>query len=813
MPETITIPIIPMKEMVLFPSLVTSFFVMRQKSLLALEAGLEVDKKVFLVAQKSPATDHPGPKDIYRVGTLVDVIQVLRLPDGSAKVLVEANWVGRIESCTPGGDYLQGTSREIEFSAEPSKEIEALKRSVLELFERYGSLSDKVPEDLALSIKGITDPLQLADAVANYTHFKTEEKQRVLEADDVGEKLQILSELLAADNEILQIENNILSQVKGQIGKSQKEYFLSEQLKIIEKELGLASEEDMELDELQDKIDKSKMDQEARDKSYRELNRLAKMAPLSPEATVSRTYIEWLTDLPWGKLTKDRNDLVRAQKILDADHFGLDKPKERIIEYLAVHKLVKEMRGPILCFVGPPGVGKTSLARSIARCLRRKFVRVSLGGIRDEAEIRGHRRTYIGSMPGKIIQWMKKAGSMNPVFLLDEIDKMATDFRGDPASALLEALDPEQNVAFNDHYLEVDFDLSKVMFITTANTTAGIPHPLLDRMELIRLPGYTEYEKRRIALDFLVPKQVKAHGLNRRRLPIESEAVDTIIRSYTHEAGVRNLEREIASICRKVARTMVNDPKVRSVRVTPQRVNDYLGPVRYQDMELHDVKEVGVATGLAWTEVGGEVLPVETTLMPGKGVLTLTGKLGEVMQESAKAALSYIRSNHKDFGLEADFYTKFDVHVHFPEGAIPKDGPSAGVTIAISILSALTGRPVRRDVAMTGEITLRGRVIKIGGLKEKVIAAHRMHIETVIIPADNVAELSEISDEIREAIRFIPVKNIDEVVKLAFETEKPWSKSRRSGAPTKPKKRRAPARRKVRRLPTRAVRGSKAKGI
>ncbi len=762
------LPVIPQKDLVVFPNSVMPLFIMRHKDLASLEAGLAINKTVFLVAQRSPAEDHPGPKDLYRVGTAADVIQVLRLPDGSAKVLVEGNWVGRIETFSKDYEYLRGEIRRLDFFVEDSKELQALKRGLLGLFEQYAQLSDKLPEDLALSIKALEDPLQLANAIANYCRFRTEDKQRVLEAQDVAEKLQLLSQLLAADNELLKIENNILSQVKNKIGKSQKEYFLNEQLKVIEKELGLANEEDIELDELQDKIKKARMGEAGKEKAYRELNRLSKMAPLSPEATVCRTYIEWLTELPWGKFTKDQIDLKRAQEILDEDHFGLEKPKERIIEYLAVHRLVEKMRGPILCFVGPPGVGKTSLARSIARSLRRKFVRISLGGIRDEAEIRGHRRTYIGSLPGKIMQWMKKAGSMNPVFLLDEVDKMSADFRGDPASALLEVLDPEQNKAFNDHYIEVDFDLSHVMFITTANTTAGIPFPLLDRMEIIHVPGYTEDEKRMIALQHLIGKQTKAHGLSRRQIAFQPEAIDTIIRSYTHEAGVRNLEREIAAICRKAARDVVNNPAIHQITVTPQLAKDYLGPIRFQDMELHAVQEIGVATGLAWTEVGGEILPVETTLMAGKGVLLLTGKLGEVMQESAKAALSYIRAHSAEFGVDKDFYKKLDIHVHVPEGAIPKDGPSAGITMAVSMLSALTRRPVRRDVAMTGEITLRGRVLKIGGLKEKLVAAHRAHLETVIIPADNEPELAEIGKATREAFRFVPVKTIDEVIAVAF---------------------------------------------
>ncbi len=784
MARSVRLPIIPLKEIVIFPSSVTPFFIMRHKSLLALEASLAKDKRVFLVAQKSSAVDLPIARDLYRVGTVADIIQVLRLPDGSAKVLVEGDWVGRVERFDPDTEHLSGLVRKLDFFDDDSRETKALMRTVLSLFENYASLSDKVPQDLAGSIKSLDNALQLCNAIANYAAFRSEDKQRVLEALDVDEKLEILSRLLAADNELLKLENQILSQVKNQIGKSQKDYFLNEQLKVIESELGLGGDEDMELEEFQDRIDKSKMDEPAREKCYRELSRLSRMAPLSPEATVSRTYIEWLLDLPWGKTTRDRLDLDKAQKVLDADHYGLEKVKERIIEHLAVHKLVKDMRGPILCFVGPPGVGKTSLARSIARALKRKFVRFSLGGVRDEAEIRGHRRTYIGSMPGKIIQSMKKSASINPVFLLDEIDKMSADFRGDPASALLEALDPEQNKAFNDHYLEVDFDLSKVMFITTANTTAGIPHALLDRMELIRLPGYTEVDKAHIARNHFLKKQVKAHGLTQRKLPFSDESIKTIIRAYTHEAGVRNLEREIASICRKVARRIVSDAEVKSVKVTPDIVRELLGPVRFHDMELHAVEDVGVAVGLAWTEAGGELLPVETTLMPGKGGLTLTGKLGEVMQESAKAALSYIRAHAGDFGLAGSFYKNLDIHIHVPEGAIPKDGPSAGVTLAISLLSALTKRPVRNDIAMTGELTLHGRVLKIGGLKEKAIAAHRQHLTTVIIPFENVPEIEEISEEVREAMNFAPVRNLEEAIEIAF-VQSPLTKKSGSGSKSK----------------------------
>ena len=762
------LPIIPLKEIVVFPNSITPLFIVRHKSLLALEAALRRDKRLFLLAQRNLESEHPGPEDLHAIGTEAEVIQVLRLPDGSAKILVEGRSVGRLVSCDTGGDFLTAVVEPIEFQIEYTRRMQALQRMVAGQFERYAQLSDKIPEDLGLSIRGIEDPLQLANAVGNYCHFPTEEKQRVLEARTVGEKLMILSELLAGETELLELENKIISQVKSKIGKSQKEYFLNEQLKVIEKELGLSSEEDFELEEYEERIKKSRMSEEAQEKAFRELQRLSKMAQLSPEATVSRTYLDWLLDLPWAKYTKDQTDLARAQKILDEDHYGLDKVKERIVEYLAVLKLVKEFKGPILCLVGPPGVGKTSLARSVARTLKRKFVRISLGGVRDEAEVRGHRRTYIGSLPGKIIQSLKKAGSSNPVFLLDEIDKMSSDFRGDPAAAMLEVLDPEQNKAFNDHYLEVDYDLSQVMFITTANTTAGIPSPLLDRMEIIRIAGYTEDEKRQIAKKFLIPKQLKAHGLQRRGVGLTMEAIDRVIQRYTREAGVRNLEREIANLFRKFARMLVEQRESAPPRITPVFVRKHLGPERYQDPELHDTSEVGIATGLAWTEAGGELLPTECITMPGKGNLQLTGKLGDVMQESARAALSYLRARAEFYKLPPNFHSELDIHIHLPEGAIPKDGPSAGVTLITAMLSVLTGRPVRQDVAMTGEITLRGRVLRIGGLKEKVIAAHRNRIRTVIIPAENEPELEEISPRILKSLEIVPVKTVDEVIAVAM---------------------------------------------
>jgi ATP-dependent Lon protease len=775
------LPCIPLKDIVVFPGCIAPLFVSRPKSLAALEDAVQSDKRILVVTQRSLDVENPMPEDLHEYGTVAEILQVLKMPDGAAKVLIEGQYVAHVAGFDVGERVLQGLVARIECERSHSADSEALLRLVLKQFETYVRLFEKIPEELLVSIKNMDNPVQVADSIAHYANFKTEQKQRLLEIFESDRKLLALSEILASENELLELESRIMNQVKSQIGKSQKEYFLNEQLKVIERELGLNSEEDAELQELDERIAAAKMPKEAQERALKELGRLSKMQPLSPEATVARTYIEWLTDIPWSVVTRDKTDLDEAQKILDEEHYGLVKVKDRIIEFLAVHQLTHHVKGPILCLVGPPGVGKTSLAKSVARALGRNFVRVSLGGVRDEAEIRGHRRTYIGSLPGKIVQSLKKAGSMNPVFLLDEVDKMSADFRGDPASALLEVLDPEQNKAFNDHYLEVDLDLSKVLFITTANTQAGIPLPLLDRMEIIRIPGYTEDEKLEIAKRFLVPKQVKANGLVGRGVTFARESLKFIIDGYTREAGVRNLEREIATVCRKMAKEIVRERggkgKARKpVKITPQKVREFLGPVRYRDQELEKRPEVGVATGLAWTEVGGELLPTEVTVMRGRGNLVLTGKLGEVMQESAKAALSYIRSRSDDLRVPRDFYRTHDIHVHIPEGAIPKDGPSAGVTMTTSMVSALTNRPVRQDTAMTGEITLRGKVLKIGGLKEKVLAAHRAHIRNIIIPMDNKDDLEEISEEIRRDINFVLVENIDEVLKVAL------MKSGREGA-------------------------------
>lgn len=765
------LPLIPLKDIVVFPGCITPLFVMRPKSLNALEDAVAADKRLFLVTQKSVDVETPVASDLYEHGTVAEVLQVLKMPDGAAKVLVEGQYVARVL----GFEQNERLSRTlvIPYTTQGSEDtsLEAKIRLVLNQFETYVRLYDKIPDELFASIRNYEDSVQIANAISHYANFKTRDKQQLLEIQHLDKKLVLLSQLLAMENELLELENQIMTQVRSQIGKSQKEYFLNEQLKVIEKELGLNGEEDMEIEELADKIDASKMSDEAREKATRELNRLAKMAPMSPEATVSRTYIEWLLDLPWSKATKDKRNLKVSQEILDRDHYGLEKVKDRITEYLAVHQLTKHVKGSILCLVGPPGVGKTSLARSVADALGRKFVRISLGGVRDEAEIRGHRRTYIGSMPGKILQAMKKAGTSNPVILLDEIDKMSADFRGDPASALLEVLDPEQNKAFNDHYLEVDYSLADVFFITTANTSSGIPHPLLDRMEMIRLPGYTEDEKVMIAERYLVPKQIDANGLSNKNIDFSRRAIQMLVTSYTREAGVRNLEREIATVCRRIAKELVsNGSKAKAVKekITPERIRAILGPKKYKDTESSKDPEIGVATGLAWTEVGGEILPAEVTVMKGKGNLVLTGQLGDVMKESAKAALSYIRSRCEALQVPDDFYQNTDIHVHIPEGAIPKDGPSAGITMTTSMVSALTNRPVRQDIAMTGEITLRGKVLKIGGLKEKVLAAHRAHILDVIIPNDNVDDLEDISRKIRKEMKFHPVDNVDQVLNMAL---------------------------------------------
>lgn len=772
-PETgegaVALPLLALRDIVVFPYMVVPLLVGRRRSIEAVSRAMEKDRIIFLAAQKDAAVEEPGQKDIYGVGVIAEILQLVRQPDGSLKILVEGQARGRIQRFLPDEGALLVEVVELPEETREGPEIEALMRSVRSQFEQYCKLNPRLPAELSASISNIRDPGRLADAIAAHLSSKVEEKQKVLEAVDPGERLRRLAELLGAEMEIAQLEVRIQGQVRKQMEKTQKEYYLQEQMRAIQKELGKMDELAEEAEELREAIRKAKMPKEVEAKALREVDKLAKMMSTSPEATVVRNYLDWLVSLPWSKRTRDRLDIGRAKRILDEDHYGLTKPKERILEYLAVRKLVKNMRGPILCFVGPPGVGKTSLGRSIARALGRNFVRMSLGGVRDEAEIRGHRRTYIGALPGRIIQGMRKAGSRNPVFLLDEVDKMSMDFRGDPSAALLEVLDPEQNSTFSDHYLEVEFDLSDVMFITTANIRDAIPPPLLDRMEVIELPGYTDDEKIKIATRFLLPKQLEAHGLKPGQVVISENAVQSLIRGYTREAGVRNLERELASVLRKVARRIAEDGKTRRVRITAASLEKYLGPRRFVDQELEAQDLVGLATGLAWTEAGGELLPVEVSVLPGKGNLLLTGKLGEVMKESAQAAVSFVRSRAESLGIPKDFFEERDIHIHVPEGAIPKDGPSAGITMAVALASAATGRPVRRDVAMTGEITLRGRVLAIGGLKPKVLAAHRSGtIKKVLFPKANEKDLPDIPPNVRRQVELVPVSHMDEVLELAL---------------------------------------------
>lgn len=767
--KTNSLPLVPLRDLVVFPHMIVPLLVGRSRSIRAFEEADKKDKAILLCAQKSVKVEDPAPQDTYHIGTVAQVIQSLKLPDGSYKLLVEGLYRAKVKRFLAVKEYLHVEIEHISTDIERTVEVEALMRSLVNQFEEYAKLNMRVPTDAFATIANIDNPDQLADAVASYLTLRVSERQSILEIVNPVDRIKRLTEVLNSEIGILNVEKKITSSVRKQIEKAQKEYFLQEQLKAIEKELGQKDEHKNEIDELREKIKQAKMTKEAEEVAQRELDKLGRMYPSSPEATVSRNYIDWLIALPWAARTEDNLDIKNAEKILNEDHYGLEKPKERILEYLAVRRLVKSMKGQILCFVGPPGVGKTSLAKSIARALGRNFVRVSLGGVRDEAEIRGHRRTYIGSLPGRIIQSIRKAKSKNPVFLLDEVDKMAMDFRGDPAAALLEVLDPEQNSTFSDHYLEVEFDLSDVMFITTANFQDNIPLPLQDRMEIIKLVGYTEYEKVKIARGFLIPKQIKANGLKIENITFSEEAILKIIRRYTREAGVRNLEREIARACRRIAKEVVESGKDFKLRLTAAGVQKYLGPPQFNEPKIEEENEVGVATGLAWTEAGGDIISIESTLMKGKGKLTLTGKLGEVMQESAQAALSYIRSRAKEFGIDDDFYKKIDIHIHIPEGAIPKDGPSAGITMATALVSSLTKTPVKKDVAMTGEITLRGRVLPIGGLKSKILAAHRVGIKTVIIPKENEKDLAEIPKNILREIKIIMVENMDKILDIALE--------------------------------------------
>jgi ATP-dependent Lon protease len=759
------IPMLPLRGVLVFPYTVIHLDVGRKKSISAIEEAMMDTKEIFLATQKEAQTDEPEIEDIYTAGTVAEIKQILKMPGGTMRVLVEGLHRAKITRFISSEPYMQVEIEEYKEDNEPkTPELDALMRTLISEFEQYVRLSKKIPPETVVSVMAIEEPGRLADVIASHLSLRIQEKQKVLEARDVAHRLELLCEMLATEMEVLELERKINIRVRKQMEKTQKEYYLREQMKAIQKELGDKDERVAEVEELKERINKAKLPKEAYEKAYKELERLEKMPPMVAEAVVVRNYLDWLLSLPWSVETKDRLDLKVAERILDEDHYGLEKPKERILEYLAIRKLAKKMKGPILCLVGPPGVGKTSLGKSVARSLNRKFVRMSLGGIRDEAEIRGHRRTYVGSMPGRVLQGMKQAGSKNPVFLLDEIDKMTMDFRGDPASALLEVLDPEQNSTFSDHYLETAFDLSKVMFITTANSTYNIPKPLLDRMEVIEISGYTEEDKVHIALDYLIPKQVKEHGLSEHNITFSEGAVRKIIREYTREAGVRNLEREIASVCRKVARQVVED-KNTMVTVTAGNLGKYLGVQRYRYGVAERENQIGVATGLAWTEVGGDILSIEVALLKGKGNLTLTGKLGDVMKESAQAALTYVRSRAEELGIPEDVRQEHDIHLHVPEGAIPKDGPSAGITIAVALASAMSGKLVRKDVAMTGEITLRGRVLPIGGLKEKVLAAHRAGIHTVIMPMDNQKDLADIPPNVKRKMMFIPVAHMDEVLK------------------------------------------------
>ena len=760
------LPLLPLRDIVVFPYMVAPLFVGRDKSVKALANAMNNDKRVFLATQRKAGVDNPQSKDISAIGTIGNVLQLLRLPDGTVKALVEGKFRGRIQKFLTNEAFFQVELEQIEEPEPHPSETEALGRAIIEACTEYAKNDKNFSKDLLNNLSAITNASQLADTVASHFSFKIEDKQRLLETLSPGKRLSILLNLIKMETEIFMMNQNIKGRVKKQMEQTQKNYYLNEQMRAIRKEMGGEEDPGDELNELEKRIKRKKMSKEAASKVRQEFKKLKLMTPMSAEATVVRNYIEWIISLPWYDRSKVFNDIAEAEKILDEDHYGLEKPKERIIEYLAVQSLAKKVRGPILCFVGPPGVGKTSLAKSVARATGRKFIRLSLGGVRDEAEIRGHRRTYIGAMPGKIIQSLKKVGVNNPVFCLDEVDKMSMDFRGDPSAALLEVLDPEQNYSFNDHYMDMDYDLSDILFITTANTLPDIPLPLQDRMEIIRLPGYTEYEKYNIAKNFLVSKQIKMNGLDdyMENISFSKNGVLSIIQRYTREAGVRNLEREISSICRKIAREVLKQENSKKFIVSAKSIPKYLGPPRFRYGQIEDKDQIGMVTGLAWTQVGGELLCVETLIMPGKGELIVTGKLGDVMKESAKAAVSYVRSRAEKLMIDPKFHRKFDLHIHIPEGAIPKDGPSAGISMCTSIVSALSKKAVHRDLAMTGEITLRGRVIPIGGLKEKILAAHRGGIKKVLIPEENEKDLKDIPQGVSKQLEIVPVKHMDEVL-------------------------------------------------
>ncbi len=761
------LPLLPLRGLLVYPTMVLHLDVGRERSVKALEKAMVDENLILLASQSEVNIEEPKEDDIYKVGTISKVRQMLKLPNGTIRVLVEGVVRARILSFIDNSDYYEVVVQELPETQTHAPEVDALMRSVLTQFENYISLSKKITPETLTTVADIEEPGRLADVICSHLSLKLRDKQEILETIDVRERLEKLLTLLNNEQEVLELERKIGQRVKKQMEKTQKEYYLREQMKAIQKELGEKEGRVHEIEELRNQLKEAALPEKVHEKVEKEIDRLEKMPNASAEGSVIRTYIDWLLHLPWNNSTEDDLDLKKAEEVLNEDHYGLDKPKERVLEYLAVQQLVKKLKGPILCLVGPPGVGKTSIARSIARSLGRKFVRISLGGVRDEAEIRGHRRTYVGAMPGRIIQGIKNAGSNNPVLLLDEIDKMSMDFRGDPASALLEVLDPEQNNAFSDHYIEVPFDLSKVMFITTANAVHNIPRPLLDRMEVLYISGYTELEKLQIAKRYLVPKQMKEHGLEPGVLEIDEACLTKVIREYTREAGVRNLEQQIAALCRKTARQIVSG-EVKSITITADQLPDYLGPVKYRYGLAEDQDQVGAVTGLAWTEVGGDTLVIEVSIVPGKGNLTLTGKLGDVMKESAQAAFSYTRSRVKELGIEPDFHEKNDIHIHIPEGAIPKDGPSAGITIATALISALTNIPARVEVAMTGEITLRGRVLPIGGLKEKSLAAHRAGIRKVLLPKDNEKDLADIPDSVKQDMEFVTVSHMDEVLEHAL---------------------------------------------
>ncbi|MBL4720501.1 MAG: endopeptidase La [Alphaproteobacteria bacterium] len=765
-PKGALFPVLPLRDIVVFPYMIVPLFVGRDKSVRALEDVMKDDKQVLLVTQKNAADDDPSSEDIYTIGTIGTVLQLLKLPDGTVKVLVEGSQRARISHYADNPDFFEAYAEVIEEDDSTTGEMKALGRAVVSQFEQYIKLNKKIPAEVLISINQIDDPAKLADTVAQHLALKIDEKQELLEMEKIGERLERIYAFMEGEISVLQVEKKIRGRVKRQMEKTQREYYLNEQMKAIQKELGESEDGKDESSEIEDRINATKLSKEAHEKAMGELKKLRAMSPMSAESTVIRNYLDWMLSIPWKKRTRVKRDLVAAEKILSSDHFGLEKVKERIIEYLAVQNRVRKVKGPILCLVGPPGVGKTSLGQSIARATGRNFVRMSLGGVRDEAEIRGHRRTYIGSMPGKVLQGMKKAKSSNPLFLLDEIDKLGADWRGDPSSALLEVLDPEQNSTFNDHYLEVDYDLSDVMFVTTANTLR-MPAPLMDRMEIIRISGYTEDEKTEIAKRHLLPKQIKDHGLKKGEWSISDGALRELIRYYTREAGVRNLERELANLARKGLRDIVKEGET-EIRVTTRNLEKYAGIRKYRFGEIEDKDLVGVVTGLAWTEVGGVLLTIESVMLPGRGKIIRTGKLGDVMQESVQAAESYVKSRAPSFGIKPSLFEKTDIHVHVPEGATPKDGPSAGVGMVTSIVSVLTGNPIKREIAMTGEITLRGRVLPIGGLKEKLLAALRGGITTVLIPQENEKDLADIPDNVKDALKIMPVSHVDEVLKEAL---------------------------------------------